>query len=296
MAPRSLAMASSTSAFSVSMPSTCWLSAVQLLVGLQVDAAEPLAVGLEARRAGARPRRAAAAARPAASSASARQPSGAQPSCSRMLARTSSARARARLRAALRCGRAPRARRRRRLAPRAAPARPGGARCRRRPARRRRPGARARPSPARSSASGAARSIMRRQRRRGLASSARPRRGAPSSVAICCSAPAERVVQRSRSMPMAACRSVRARCSRSSVDELGARSRRRACAASSASVLRGGQRRPPGPRAARALQAPASVSASCSLRLDQLFLGARPCVGDGGELGSPSRAPAARWR
>ena len=37
------------------------------------------------------------------------------------------------------------------------------------------------------------------------------------SVAICWSAPAERVCQRSRSSPMAACRSVRARCSRSSV-------------------------------------------------------------------------------
>ena len=78
MAPRSLAMASRRRAFSVSMLSNCWLSAGQLLVGLQVDAAEPLAIGLEARRAvrstsasGGQRRR------PAASSASARQSSGA---------------------------------------------------------------------------------------------------------------------------------------------------------------------------------------------------------------------------
>ena len=95
MPERSLAIASSTSLFSLSMLSNCWLRPVEVLVGLQIDAAQPLTVGLEAGELAVGLPPASAAAAAGASSASARQSSGAQPSCSRILRASSARRSRA---------------------------------------------------------------------------------------------------------------------------------------------------------------------------------------------------------
>ena len=103
------------------------------------------------------------------------------------------------------------------------------------------------------------------------------------SVAICWSAPAERVCQRSRSSPIAACRSVRARCSRSSVMSSVRLSvtRERRSAAAVCAAARSASRASVPPSAARA----ASVSDEVAMRLGERVLGAALGVGDGGDLG-----------
>ena len=83
---------------------------------------------------------------------------------------------------------------------------------------------------------------------------------------------------------MAACRSVRARCSRSSVmSSVRLSLTLRAQLGRLPSARRRG--RPPAPRCRPAPASAASVSASWLVRLDQRLLGAALGVGDGGDLG-----------
>ena len=183
--------------------------------------------------------------------------------------------------------------RRRRLAPRAAPARQLSAPCRPRPVRRRRPGARARLS---ASVAHQLRALLLDHRRHvgePLELALRLGEARLQASSICCSAPAERVVQRSRSMPMAAPRR-RGR---------GARARCRTPPRALPLTPCGAPRRPPCAAASAGSRSSAAANAATAARPPpaapwrrRVLLRRAPAHRRPRRACSRSRVPRARWR
>ena len=123
----------------------------------------------------------------------------------------------------------------------------------------------------------------------------RPRRCAPSSVAICWSAPARACSSARCSAPIAAWRSVRARCSRSSVMSSVRLSRDARCAGALAAVCGGRELGFQRLRAAQRSQRRLGLG-QLLVRLDQRPRRLRALASETPRCGSRSRAPAAPSR